>query len=146
MDTKSKYYFAHNAGGRLIAGQKFEVTEVAAGTSFGVFEARTPELQAELDKIVANKSSAVEEISAEDYDLNVKKKAASLNNWPNSNASVPLQSALKEVVGVVVEEKPHTDPTEAQTLETLAGARGNLARIDLPLGGDEPVTTKKSKK
>lgn len=144
---KSKYYFAHNAGGRLIAGEKFEITEIRAGSSMGVFEATTLEKQAEMDKIVLTKSNAVEEISEADYEDNRKKKALELNNWQHSNLrSTSLQTALNPVVGLVVEGKQAGDPTEADVLATEEGAKSNLVKIPAPPTVEDSSPAKKNRK
>lgn len=144
---KSKYYFAHNAGGRLIAGEKFEITEIRAGSSMGVYEATTPEKQAELDKIVLTKSNAVEEISESDYEDNRKKKALELNNWQHSNLqSTSLQTALNPVAGLVVEGKQAGDPTEADVLATEDGAKSNLVKMPPAAVSEDLSPPKKTRK
>lgn len=141
-DIKSKYYLAHNAGSRTIAGEKFEVTEIKGGTAIGVFEATTLAQQTELDKVVANKASAVESVSKEEYEEYRKKKALNLNDWRHSNLpSTMPQTALKETVGVVVEGAQSVDLTESQLLETEEGARNNLVKLSPP--EEQPVGKKK---
>lgn len=141
----SKYYMAHNAGNREIAGERFEVVEIFAGTAIGVFEATTEAQQIALDAAVKIPTNAVEEISKGEYDNAVKKKAPSLSSYRHSNVA-PLQTSLRPVAGVVVEERPAEDLTEITRLESVAAALDNTGEVTPPPKPEAPEAATKKKK
>jgi hypothetical protein len=132
----TKYYMAHNAG-RQIAGERFEVTEIFAGTAIGVFHTDDEAKIAELDKVVAQKTG-VDEITAGEYDSALKKKAASLSSFQHSNPSLPTPVSLKSPAGVVVAEGPQEDLTEQNRLESVENALEHTAKIEAPEMPDDP--------
>ena len=131
----SKYYLAHNAAGRLIGGEQFEVTEIFAGTSIGVFEGKTDAQIAELDKAVEAKTG-VSVISETEYKAAIQKKIPNLTSFPNSNYKMP-QVSLASRAGVVVEEPVSPDLSEEKKLETVDGALGSLGKVEAPPKADE---------
>lgn len=140
----SKYYLAHNAGGRKIGGQQFEIIDIFNGTAIGIFEATTEAQQKDLDALAKDPASAVTELTKDEYLAESKKKTSNLNNFPHSNAK-PLQTSLSEVVGVVVEGNPQEDLTEGPKLDTVEGALSNLGKIEPPPKVEEPSPKSKKK-
>lgn len=141
----SKYYFAHNAGSRLIGGEQFEVTEIKGGTALGVFEATTEAQQKAIDAVVADKSSAVESITQGDYELARKKKAPSLTGFQHSNFN-PQHMSIKGVAAVVVEGSQADDLTEVKRLDSVEGALDSMGKVEAPPQAEEPPVGKKPKK
>lgn len=124
----TKYYEAHNAA-RDIAGERFEITDIVAGTAIGVFETSDEAKQIQLDKVVECKRG-VNEISEAEYDHARKKKASSFSNLPHSN-QIGAKVRLSSRAGVVAENG--VKPEEADpALESVEGALGNLDQVDPP--------------
>lgn len=138
----SKYYLAHNAGNREIAGERFEVVEIKGGTALGVFEATTDKQIAALDKAVANPQNAIEEISPSEYSDFVKKKLPSFNNFKHSNTP-GLQMSMRGVAAVVVEEPRPEDDSEAHKLDSVTDALNNVGKVEPTPSSGEPAKPKK---
>lgn len=134
----TKYYLAHNAGSRVIGGEKFEITEIVAGTAIGVFATEDPKTIEAIDKVVGK--TGVEEITVKEYDAAIKKKPPSFNSFPHSNTQSP-QVRLSPVAGVVVEGGVTEDTTEADKLESVEAAVSNLGRVEPPPVVDEAPKT-----
>lgn len=139
-----KYYMAHNAGSREIGAQRFEITEIVAGTAIGIYRTDDPAQIEALDKAVKSKTG-VEEISAKDYDLAVKKKPHSFNSLPHSNYQ-PLQVRLSQVAGVVVENPVPVEDVEMAKLESVEAALSNVGKVTPPPVGETPDNLSKNQK
>lgn len=126
----SKYYQAENVGNRLIAGQRFEIVEIFAGTAIGVFEATDDKVIADIDAVVLDKSSGVLEISKADYDTFRKKKLTSLNSFPHTNRSTQVSLAAR--VGVVVAGPVEQVPGDSAKLESVDKALEGVGAVPPP--------------
>lgn len=104
--SKTKFYIARNAA-RDIAGQRFEVYDVTAGTAFGVFRTDDEAIAAELDKLVKAGKSGVDSITEAEYQACLKKKPRRFESYPSSNVSQPPGPPLKGQVAATVTEGPH---------------------------------------
>src|SRR6185503_16301896 len=98
---ETRYFRAENAN-RLIAGVKFEIVDVVAGTPVGILAA-DEELGAQLGELAKNPAEAVTEITEEQYREALVKKMPNLAQLPHSNPplsspSVPIKGAGKAVV------------------------------------------------
>lgn len=137
----AKYYMAHNAGSRLIGGERFEITEIFAGTAIGVFEGKTDAQIATLDALVLDKASGVSEITLAEYNSAVQKKTPSLTSFQHSNQSAV--ASIKSPVGVVVEEPVLPDLTEQKKLESVKGALESTGKVEPAPKPEEPPNPKK---
>lgn len=133
---------AHNAGGRLIGGERFEVTEIFAGTAIGVFEGKTDEQIVALDKAVAEKIG-VEAITEDEYKTALQKKTGSLTSLPHSNLSPGPQVSLASRVGVVVAEPVLPDLSEQNKLESVKGALESTGKVEPAPKPEETPNPKK---
>lgn len=125
----------------MIGGERFEVTEIFAGTAIGVFEGKTDAQIAELDKAVAAKTG-VEEITLPEYKAALEKKTPSLTSFPNSNQS-QVQVSLANRAGVVVEAPVSPDLSEQNKLESVKGALESTGKVEPAPKAEEVPNPKK---
>ena len=124
-----KYYHAENAN-RSIHGFVFEPYDIFAGTVLGVYATENESEIAALNKVTAEKTSGVTEITSEEYEQLRKKKARSLIGFapskPHLAAPVPLKGA-----GAAVVENPIPVPIDetVKTGEPLASVE-EAVRLD----------------
>lgn len=117
MSEKTISYFHGVNTSQRIAGVAFEPVELFAGTMTGVFSTDDPALTETLTK-----HTNVTVIDKEKYDALLKKKAPALSELRHSNNQPPSPVALKEIVGVVV-ENPSNAPITGVVAENLLEPR-----------------------
>lgn len=150
--SETRWYQAQNAN-RCIAGVYFEVTDIVASTSWGIFQTDDPALIAKLDAVVADKTSAVYSITEAEYEVeqSTKKK---LPDWPSSRVSSPkldVAGPIKgEVAAVVVESPPESDDETDKPVEITQGVSTvedalAVGKVETSLK-EEPEPPKKGKK
>lgn len=123
-----KYFRAYNAN-RTIAGVRFEIVENFAGTMVGVFATDDQTLAARIAK-----EKAVQEISAQEYDDYLKKKAPHLREFAHSNKQ-PLKNLepIKSHVTPAAKGAPLPDiepqQTELQEGQPIADSADSVLEI-----------------
>jgi len=110
-----RYFFAENSN-RLICGVRFEVLDNFGGTIRGVYATDDEALA----KRLAEATTGVGEISAEEYESRRKKKAHTIGSFPNSNPQSPQQgqAALKAKAVVVAESGATQTPENSDKPKT----------------------------
>src|SRR5437899_4111324 len=99
-----KFFHAENAN-RSIQGIIFEPYEIFAGTVLGIYSTEDAKELEILSKLVADKSSGVTEINADEFAAFQKKKARSLSDFVPSSPplSKPPAVTMKGEGATVVE-------------------------------------------
>ena len=148
-----RYFFAQNAG-RLIGGTlEFNIYDVIGGSAVGVYETEDPAELELLDKLIADPSSAVSEISQAEYEGELKKKRPGFRPYIPSNPSPkPSASPMKGHGAVVVVEQPPEAKEEVveikgqATIEDALKVAPVAPQPPLPEPIEESRTRKRGKK
>ncbi len=150
-----KFYHAQNAGRGIIGGARFQITEVIAGSAWGVYATEDPKEIEALDALVAIPTSAVTAIGEAEFEADVKKKPPTnifLNSSAFATPQPPKSNSLKGPgVVMVVEGNPDvgSEPvTEIKsTIETVDEALSTgKVEVAVPIEGPPPEQTKRGEK